>query len=230
MVADGVDRRISGTLALEREVSPVPWLALGVVAAPAVVAVGRRRPLAAALTAALVASAIALYVGTAQHAVAPAGSGANPLLVAVPLAGLVAAVLGLALALRRHAPAAATPAPAATTKLTRTTKLANTAALASAAAAAGWAVLRLAVLWKPVLPTSIPYGIDRAGTALALALAVAAAGVAVWGSGITPSYEAGHRSREGEDRDRHSHGLGGMQRPEAPGHSETADVLGESSS
>ena len=47
------------------------------------------------------------------------------------------------------------------------------ASLAAAAAVLGWAALRLPVLWKPVLSTVLPAGLDRAGTAVAGGLAVA---------------------------------------------------------
>jgi hypothetical protein len=61
------------------------------------------------------------------------------------------------------------------------------AMLASAAAVIGWGVLRADVLWKPVLPTDLPYNLDRGLTALALGLAVAAAGLVVWSGGLVLS-------------------------------------------
>jgi hypothetical protein len=51
----------------------------------------------------------------------------------------------------------------------------------------GWGVLRADVLWKPVLPTDLPYNLDRGLTALALGLAVAAAGLVVWSGGLVLS-------------------------------------------
>ena len=102
---------------------------------------------------------------------------ASPLLVAVPAVGLAAGLAGVAL--RRRAP---TAAPAA--------------ALAAVAAVAGWGLLRIDVLWKPVLPTGLAYGLDRAGTALALALAGAAA-VLVVGSGGLILSRAGAESCSG---------------------------------
>jgi hypothetical protein len=163
---DGTPTRINGTLALVDGVNPLPWLALGLAAAAAVVIAGRRRPLVVASVAALVAAGLATGVGWAQRADAPAGSGASPLLVAVPLAGVAAAGLGITVGrqLGRRVLAATT--------------------LAAAAAAAGWGVLRLDVLSKPVLPTVLDAGLDRAGTTVALVLALAAAGLVVWGSGL----------------------------------------------
>jgi hypothetical protein len=165
---DGIPTRIHGTLALVDDVNPLPWVALGLVVAVAVAIAGRRRPLTVAAVAAAVAAALATGVGWAQLADAPAGSGVNPLLVAVPVAGLAAAGLGIALRRRLGRRAAA---------LT----------LAAAAAVVGWAVLRLDVLSKPVLPTVLDAWVDRAGTTLALALALASAGLVVWGSGLVPS-------------------------------------------
>jgi hypothetical protein len=163
--ADGTPTRVTGTLALVEGVNPLPWAALVLAAAAVVVVAGRRRPLMVASVAALVASALAAGVGWAQRADAPAGSGVSPLLVAVPLAGAAAAGLGLTVGRRmgRRAVAAMT--------------------LAAAAAVAGWGVLRLEVLSKPVLPTVLDAWLDRAGTTLALALALASAGLVVWGSG-----------------------------------------------
>lgn len=48
-------------------------------------------------------------------------------------------------------------------------------ALGSAAALVGWAVVRSAVLWKPVLPTTLPGWVDRVGTAAVLGIGVGVA-------------------------------------------------------
>jgi hypothetical protein len=103
----------------------------------------------------------------------------SPLLVAVPVVGLVAA--GLAIALRRQ--------------LGRRAVAALT--LASVATVAGWGVLRLDVLSKPVLPTVLDAWVDRAGTTLALALALASAGLVVWGSGLVPTDDRGGETKTG---------------------------------
>src|SRR5690606_36356973 len=139
----------------------------------------RRRRFGTAEVATLVAAAGALVVGWGQYAVAPAGAGTEPLLVAVPLAGLAAALV--ALVVRR-----------------RTVGL--TAVLAGAAAVIGWGLLRVDVLWAPVLPTELPAAFDRAVTAASLGLAVAAAALAVWGGatlGASP-VAAGGRSATDE--------------------------------
>ncbi len=163
LTVDGEPVTVDGELVLVARVSPVPWILLGIAGAAAVVLLGRRRPLVPAAAVAM-AAAGALLVGWAQFSAAPEGSGASPLLVAVPLIGLVAAGLGLAFRGRVTGPVAT---------------------LAGAAAVVGWGVLRIDVLWMPVLPTDLPAGIDRAVTALSLGLAAAAAAVIVWSGGLT---------------------------------------------
>ena len=185
LVVDGTESRITGTLALVEGVSPLPWAALALASAAAAALVGRRRPVVTAAAAALVACALAVAVGWAQYDAAPAGAGANRLLVVVPALGLVAAAVGLGFTLR---------SPGGDGRLARgrpeRATVAATATLAAAATAAGWCVLRLEVLWRPVLPTDVSYGLDRAGTAVALGLAVAAAGLVVWASGRSAQGEA----------------------------------------
>jgi hypothetical protein len=165
MSVDGTPSEIQGTLVLAEEVSPLPWFVLALLAAAAVVLLGRRHAMLTAGGAALVASLAALVAGWGEYAAAPSGSGMNPLVVVVPVLGALAAVAGLALRSRPPWGAAAT--------------------LASAAAVIGWAVLRAEVWWKPVLPTDLPYNLDRACTAVALGLGVAAAGLVVWSGGLT---------------------------------------------
>ena len=164
IAVDGTATQVQGTLVLANEVSALPWFVLALLSAAAVVLLGRRHPMVAAGGAALVASLAALVAGWGQYSVAPPGSGVNPLVVVVPALGAVAAVAGLVLRGRPPWGAAAT--------------------LASAAAVIGWGVLRADVLWKPVLPTDLPYNLDRACTALALGLSVAAAGLLVWSGGL----------------------------------------------
>jgi hypothetical protein len=53
------------------------------------------------------------------------------------------------------------------------------AILASLAALAGWAIMRIAGLVHPVLPTDSPFWLDRTSTAIAVGIAVAAAVLAV---------------------------------------------------
>jgi hypothetical protein len=172
---DGTPTEVQGRLELVEGISPLPWAVLGLAGGVVVFLVGRRRPHLVAAAAMAVASAGALMVGWGQYSVAPAGSGVNPLLVVVPLVGLVAAALALVLQGRT---------------------VASTATLASAAAVLGWGVLRASVLWKPVLPTDMPEGFDRAVTALAIGVSVASAALVVWSGGLasrasTPRAAAG---------------------------------------
>jgi hypothetical protein len=51
--------------------------------------------------------------------------------------------------------------------------------LASAAALSGWALLRIEVLFEPVLPTELPWALDRTAVATALGASAGAAIIAV---------------------------------------------------
>jgi len=177
---DGTETTVTGDLTWAHAVNPLPWAALGIAAAVAVGLLSRRAaarrgaddgpgagpPIGA--VAAVAGTVLALVAGGAQYADAPAGSGVSPLLFAVPLAGLVAGLAGLAL--RRRAPMVATAG-----------------SLAAVAAVVGWALLRLSVLWKPILPTLLPDAVDRSLTTLALGLAVAAAAVVVLATPLVPA-------------------------------------------
>jgi hypothetical protein len=163
LTVDGAPTEVHGRLVMAEGISPLPWIVLAVAGAALVAAVGRRRPQLTAGVAVLVAAAGALAVGWGHYAVVPAASGADPLLVAVPLVGLAAAAAGVVLRGRATGP---------------------TATLAAAAAVIGWGVLRASVLWMPVLPTEVPYALDRAITSLALGLSAAAAGLVVWSGGL----------------------------------------------
>jgi len=54
-------------------------------------------------------------------------------------------------------------------------------ALAAVASLSGWALFRIQALLKPVLPTELPFTLDRATLALALGTTVALAYLAVTG-------------------------------------------------
>ena len=101
----------------------------------------------------VVVSLAATIVGRADFQSTPAGGG-NPLLWALPLFSLVTAVGALVLA-RRSAGVVL--------------------ALASVASLSGWALFRIQALLKPVLPTDLPYAVDRTTLSLALGISVAAA-------------------------------------------------------
>jgi hypothetical protein len=102
-----------------------------------------------------VACALATLVAVAAQMAIPEQAGRNVTSVVVPGVGVLctAAAVGLR---RRPGPASAL-------------------ALAATAAAGGWAILRVAVFTKSILPTNLAPDLDRAGTALAMGLAFAAA-------------------------------------------------------
>jgi hypothetical protein len=52
-------------------------------------------------------------------------------------------------------------------------------ALASVASLSGWGLFRIQALLKPILPTELPFAVDRATVALALGASVAVAYLAV---------------------------------------------------
>jgi hypothetical protein len=158
LTVDGDPVEVLGTLTYESAASPLPWAAVAVVGAAAVALLGRRRPVLTAAGVLAVVAVVAVVVGRADWASTPDGSG-NPLLFVLPLVGLVAAIAGLVLA-KRGGPAVVL-------------------ALAAVATLSAWAILRIDALLKPVLPTELPAGLDRATIALALGASVAAAYLAV---------------------------------------------------
>jgi hypothetical protein len=166
LTVDGEPVTVTVSVTLAEPISPLPWLALGAVVGGGLVAVGwRGRSLAVSVVAAAVAAAGAVVVGLGELAEVPAGAGGSPLLVVIPTIGLLAA-LAAGVLLWRGAGG-----------------LAGVALLASAAALGGWAVLRLAVLFEPILPTALPAAVDRAVTTVAIAVAAAVA-VLTFHSGV----------------------------------------------
>ncbi len=166
MTVDGTPVEVRGELVVADEVGPVPWVGLALAAGALVVAAGtRRRSLATRVAAgsALATGVAAVVVAWSTYRVAPPGSGASPVPVVVPAVGAVAAAAGVV-------PRAGSAGVVAT--------------LAAAAALAGWGVLRAEVLWTPVLPTELPFAVDRAVTALALGVPVAGAAVVLWAGGL----------------------------------------------
>ena len=166
LLVDGRPVTVTGELVLLRSPSPMPWLVLAAVAAVALVGVALLRVRAGepaphrALAGALAAgSVLAVVVGTAQWRGLPAVAGGTVLTALVPTGALAASIVAL---VARRA---------------RTTLVALAAAVA---ALGGWAVLRRSVLVRAVLPTSLPFSVDRAITALALGVSLAGAVVLVW--------------------------------------------------
>jgi hypothetical protein len=155
LVADGDPVTVNGVLRYEAAVAWWPWALLAAVAAGAVWAAGRRWPRRGVLrVAATIAAAVAVGVAAAEQLAIPEGAGRSVVRFAVPVVGLVGAVVAL-LADRSG----------------RRRGLADVAGIAAVAAVTGWVARRLGVLTKPVLPTLLDAQLDRAGTALALGLA-----------------------------------------------------------
>jgi hypothetical protein len=153
---DGTATEVQGTLTYETAASPLPWAALAVVGLGALVWFGRGRGLRLPSAVLVVVSALATIVGRADWTSTPGGG--NPLLWILAAVALVAAV-GAALLAARSAGVIL--------------------ALAAVAALSGWALLRVQVLLKPILPTDLPFALDRATVALALATSGAVAYLAV---------------------------------------------------
>ncbi|MCU1498053.1 MAG: hypothetical protein JWM47_2006 [Acidimicrobiales bacterium] len=163
---DGSPVTVVGELLLYPSPSPVPWLAVVVLTAavPLALALAASRggslPPHRGVAGGLAAiGVLAVVVGTAQWRSTPAGAGGSPLTAAIPAVAVLAAIV-----------AAAVDRPRA-----------RLAGLAGAAAAlAGWALLRRTVLFRAVLPTSLPFTVDRLGTALALGAALGTAALLAW--------------------------------------------------
>jgi hypothetical protein len=162
IVVDWSTAVIEGTLVYEESVSPLPYLGVAVIVAGLVVLWGRKPGIR--LVAGLLAgvSLAAVVVGWADYSSTPDGGG-NPLHWVLAAFALVTSAAAVALARR--------PVGVVFT-------------LASVAALAGWALFRIEVLFKPVLPTELSYALDRTVVALALGVSVGAAVVAIGGGGL----------------------------------------------
>jgi hypothetical protein len=135
---------------------------LALVTGAALAWLGRGRGLRIPAAALSAVSVLAVVVGRADWASTPGGG--NPLLWALAAVALVAAAAALALGRRGSA---------------------VVAVLASVAALSGWALLRIDALRKPILPTTLPFPLDRATIALALGASAAAAYLAVTSGVLT---------------------------------------------
>ena len=164
VTVDGEKITVNGSYRLLDAPSPLPWLALTVVAVIAVVLLGRRKPVLVAGIALLAAGVVALVVGWQQNAAIPPGAGATALTVILPIVAIVTAIVAIA---RWSTPAGVI------------------AALASAATTGGWVLTRYSVFTKAVLPTDLTPNLDRAGTAFALAMAIGGAVLTVRSGGLS---------------------------------------------
>jgi hypothetical protein len=161
LTIDGRAANVEGTLLYEQSMSPVPWIAAGLIAALLLAVVGRRQVVVIPGAALLVVSVAAIVVGRSDFNSNPGGG--NPLLWALPLVAALAALFAL---------------------VRRTSSTAVVGLLASVATLSSWALLRYKVLLRPVIPSNTLPGLDRSTVAIALGVAVAAAYLAVTGGGL----------------------------------------------
>ncbi|CAN5698899.1 hypothetical protein BH10ACT1_BH10ACT1_23780 [soil metagenome] len=176
---DGTPVTVRGQLLLLPSPSPVPWLAAVILSGGLVLALAARAvrsrsvpPHGGYAVALAAVAALATLVGTVQWRTIPAGAGGNPLTAAVPAVAMAAALV--AAFVDRS-----------------TVRLAGLAA--AAATLAGWGLLRREALFRAVLPTELPYAVDRLGTALALGVGVGVAAVLVWRPPARPRPSAASR-------------------------------------
>ncbi|MCU1354948.1 MAG: hypothetical protein JWM89_366 [Acidimicrobiales bacterium] len=165
MVVDGHPITVRGELLLLGAPNPMPWYALAAI--PPVMAIGiglrsaraRRDPAyrAVALTA-VVAGGAASVAGWAAWRSIPAAAGGNVLPFLVPAVGVAGAAIAVVAPTRFRLPSLGV----------------------AAACLLGWSGLRTAVFGHAVLPTDLPFALDRAATALALGVGLAVAVLLVW--------------------------------------------------
>jgi hypothetical protein len=158
VVVDGQTHEVDGQLVWEKQESPIPWIALALIAGAITLVVGHGKSTFVAAIAVGIASVAALQTGIVAYRSIPSAAGPNPLEIILPAFALVAAIVGLVLHRKPFG---------------------VIAILASLAALTGWAIMRIAALVHPVLPTDLPFWFDRSATAIAVGCSVGAAILAV---------------------------------------------------
>jgi hypothetical protein len=158
LTVDGKPVEVDGTLTWQKQESPIPWIAAGVLACAVTIFLGKGRSTFVAAIAVLLASVAALQAGVVAYRSIPKVAGPNPLEIILPSFSVLAGFIGL---------------------LWHRKPVGVIAILASLASLAGWAIMRIAGLVHPVLPTDLPFWLDRTSTAVAVGIAVAAAVLAV---------------------------------------------------
>ncbi len=152
---DGQAVEVTGTITFHDAVSPVPWYLLAVlVAALLGVFGGRLTDRGPPALVALVA-VVAIGVSVIGYTSLPSGTGASLLPAIVAGIALLLAVVAIL-----------------------TERLRAVGLLAGGVFLATWGVFRLSVLSNPVLPTDVPFALERLTTALALGVGVGAVVVA----------------------------------------------------
>lgn len=170
ITVDGRDLLILGSYRPVDAPTPLPWIGLAVVLA-VVLALGLARivtPLTGAGIAVLVAGIGGVVAGMAQRGESPPGAPTSPLVVILPAIAVIAGIIVV---------------------MQRGRVLRAVAGLAGAAALGGWALVRIQVLWKAILPTSLPFATDRLLTAVALGAAAGAAALVVRSGALAPDLE-----------------------------------------
>jgi len=168
LTVDGTPTVAHGRLTWVKDVNPLPYLAvIAVLAALLVVFAGKKVWLASA--AVLVVAVLALYTGWRAWASIPSAGGPNPLELWLPGVGVAAAALAVAFVRKAWS---------------------VIFTLAAVSALAAWCIERNAVLFNPVLPTRLSFGVDRTVTAAALGICIGAAVVAVRAGVVFPKLPA----------------------------------------
>lgn len=159
---DGTPVEVNGEITFAADVSPLPWFALALVVAGALVLLAARLP--EIVPPLLVAGVALLATGVAWvgYAVQPPSAGASILPAVV---GLIALALGVVAVAGE--------------------RLRVVGLVAGGVFLATWAVFRLAVLSNPVLPTTVPFAFERLVTALALGVGIGAVVVAFRSGALT---------------------------------------------
>ncbi|MEO9224688.1 MAG: hypothetical protein ABI276_06845 [Acidimicrobiales bacterium] len=159
MTVDGQSVVVRGQLVLLPAPSPIPWFAVLVVAAIAVVVIGLLvDPVLVATLAIFVAGAFAFYGGWQERSAVPDKAGGTPITWLIPLFAVAMAIVSAVL---RNRPARVI------------------AILAGAASVIGWGLMRFDALWKAVPLSALSAPVAHAIMALAMGLAAGAAIAAV---------------------------------------------------
>jgi hypothetical protein len=162
LVVDGQDVTVSGVIRYEGSFSPIPWYAIALAVLVALLVAGTKLPDGVTAGVVVVVAALATGVAWIGYSGQPSGTGPS---VVPAVVGAVALVLGLlALFVER---------------------LRAVGLLASGVFLATWGVFRLAVLSNPVLPTTVPFALERLVTSLALGVGVGAVIVAFRSGALT---------------------------------------------
>ncbi len=153
---------VTGQITYESDLNPLPWVALALVAGVGLVLAAARLPEIVPPAVVALVGALATGVAWAGWSSQPSGTGASFVPVVIGLVAFLLAVAAVALA-----------------------RVRAVGLLAGGVFLATWAVFRIGVLSHPVLPTTVPFGVERVVTALALGVGVAAVVVAFRSGALT---------------------------------------------